>query len=144
MLTPEQAREIPWAEVEAVRQTIKEEERVAFTVVSGSMEPVIMTGEQIEVAPIASIDELRTFDILLFWNGKLLICHYLWHINSLPGADGSRVVITRPLASLQGEDLPVPTPYILGKIVSHKIPFWRKLKVLLHKRSRDLKGGILS
>ena len=144
MPTPEQARPIPWAEAESVKEAIRKEKRVGFTVVSGSMEPVIMTGQQIEVAPIDSLDDLRTFDILLFWNGKLLICHYLWHINSLPGSRRLKLVITRPLASLKGEDLPVPVEHILGRIVSHKIPFWRKLKILLYKRSRDLQGGILS
>ena len=144
MLTPEQKREIPWAEATALRETIRKEKLVALKVVSGSMEPVIMTDTLIQVAPITSIDELRTFDILLFWNGKLLICHYLWHINSLPGPDGLPIVITRPLANIKGEDLPVPVQHILGRIVSHKIPFLKKLKIILYKRSKDLKGGVLS
>lgn len=138
------ATPVSWPEAQLVRQMIIQDGRVAFTVVTGSMEPVIMTGEQIEVAPVATIDELRTFDILLFWNGKLLVCHYLWHINSIPGPDGSRTVVTRPLASYNAEDIPTSMQHVLGKIVSHKIPFWSKLKIVLHKWSKDVRRGVFS
>jgi hypothetical protein len=143
MASEEQKREISWPEALSVRTAIQREKRVSFNVVSGSMEPLIMTGSQIDVAPVVALDELRVFDILLFWNGRLLICHYLWHINAIPNADGSRTVVTRPLA-FNGEDLPVPEDHILGKIVSHKISFWRKLKIILGKRANDARTGILS
>jgi hypothetical protein len=133
-----------WEDAQAVGALIRLRGKVRFTAASGSMEPLIMTGSQIEVGPIDSFDDLRTFDILLFWNGERLICHYLWHINTLTNPDGERTVVTRPLASYQGEDLPVPTGHILGRIISHKISFWRKLAIILHKRGKDARYGILS
>ena len=42
------------------------------------------TGENIVVAP-TPVSELKPFDIIVFWNQKVLICHYFWHINRFPG-----------------------------------------------------------
>jgi hypothetical protein len=137
-------REVTLAEAMTVRESIRSEKHVGFTVVSGSMEPVIMTGSLIEVEPVESIDELRTFDIILFWNGKRLICHYLWHLNQLPGADGSRIIITRPLTPKDGEDLPVAVEHVLGRIASHKIPFWRRVRIIFRKRFKEARRGVLS
>ena len=143
-LNSDPGREVTLAEAMTVRDAIRSERHVGFTVVSGSMEPVIMTGSLIEVEPLESIDELRTFDIILFWNGKRLICHYLWHINQLPGADGARIIITRPLAPKDGEDQPVPTAHVLGRIVSHRIPFWRRARIIFRKRFKEARRGVLS
>jgi signal peptidase I len=116
-------------EIRKIKSSLVEESFLSLHVVSGSMEPVIMTGDRVVVAPIASSD-LRPFDIIVFWNSQVLICHYFWHINELAESDGSRLLVTRPLAAWH-EDLPVPEDHVLGKVVSHRIPAWRRARILI-------------
>lgn len=109
---------------------------LAFRVVSSSMEPVIMTGNPILVHP-TGLEALKRFDIILFWNGRLLICHYLWHVNSFTEPNGSKMMVTRPLLGFgRQEDLPTPSTHLIGRVGNHRIPTWTKLRILWNSLGR--------
>jgi hypothetical protein len=114
-----------------VRQRLGSGGRLKCRVVSGSMEPVIAVGEAIEVErlPLNGVDGLKRFDIVLYDTGEKLVCHYFWGCNRHPEADGSLLCLTRSLDE-SGEDLPVPTSSILGRVTSHRLPWHRRAAIL--------------
>lgn len=91
-------------------------------VITDSMVPVIQVGEDI----IVDVGEksLKRFDIVVIYADGKLICHYLWNINSIISPF---VIQTRNMKG--GYDFPVKEEDYLGKVVSHRIPFWRKVKI---------------
>lgn len=92
-------------------------------VISGSMEPVIKVGEEV-VVDVGNID-IKRFDIVvILLNGKL-VCHYLWSMNKIVKP---RLLQTR---NMQGQiDFPVGEEDYLGKVVSHRLSLWQKIKFL--------------
>lgn len=109
-------------EFEALKNDLKDK-NLSMTVASGSMEPVIMTGEPIEVTMVK--EPLAPFDIIVFWNTEVFIGHMVWHVNTIPSHDGQRVIVTRPLKR-GADDFPITENQILGKIISHRVPWiWR-------------------
>ncbi len=93
-------------------------------VVSASMEPVIRTGEEIVVD--VGCKELRRFDIVVVYLEGKLVCHYLWAKN--------RVVtpVLLQTRNMKGQrDFPVEESAYLGKVVSHRIGFLRRLRLLV-------------
>lgn len=88
------------------------------------MEPLIKIGEEVIVDVGAS--DLKRFDIVvIFLDGKL-VCHFIWNIN--------RIVkpILLQTRNMHGQlDFPVAEEDYLGKVLSHKIGFWRRLRILL-------------
>lgn len=92
-------------------------------IVSGSMVPVIKIGETITIEVAAQ--DLKRFDIIVFFYQDELVCHYLWNWNR---------IIPKPLfqtRNMQGQkDYPVSWDDFLGKVVSHRLSFWEKLKIL--------------
>ena len=116
-----------------LKMNLKTQNSKLFQVVSGSMEPLIATGEFIEVKALR--ESPRRFDILVFWSDEILICHYLWHVNQIRFSNGEHILITR---SLRGqEDIPFSESKLLGKVISHRISVCRKAQIvgrtLLHR-----------
>jgi signal peptidase I len=94
------------------------------TIVSGSMEPIIKTGERVMVD--VGNQDLKRFDIIVFYQKDKLICHYLWSINQRLKP---KLLQTR---SMYGhKDFPIKEEQYLGKVISHKINLWRKLLILM-------------
>lgn len=93
---------------------------------SGSMVPVIHIGDVVTVA--VKERNLRRFDIVVFINGDKLICHYVWNFNRFIEPF---VLQTRSMEGLK--DFPISEEDYMGKVVSHQIPLWRKLMILLAK-----------
>lgn len=92
-------------------------------VITGSMEPVIKVGEEV-VIDVGQKD-IKRFDIIvIFCEGKL-ICHYLWiknrHVRPV-------LLQTRNMAGQL--DYPIEEEFYLGKVISHKLSLWRKLRLL--------------
>lgn len=110
---------------------------MSFHVVTGSMSPVIAPGEAIVVEPVVSLAELRRFDIIVFFSGGRLVCHYFWHQNALPSrpsAVAQGACVTRALGG--GEDLPVEPVDVLGRVVSHSISRFRRARLILRAIAR--------
>lgn len=93
-------------------------------IVTASMVPVIKVGEEILVEVKA--EELKRFDIIVFLQDKKLICHYLWNINRFVEP---KLMQTRNISG--GLDFPIAESDYIGKVVSHRMPWWRILKITL-------------
>lgn len=92
-------------------------------VITGSMIPVIQIGEKI-VVEIGKKD-LKRFDIIVIFDQNKLICHYLWQMNLKVEPI---ILQTRNMAG--AFDTPVYMEDYLGKVVSHRLNFWQKLKII--------------
>ena len=93
-------------------------------IISDSMSPVIQVGETITVE--VGQKNLKRFDIIVFYDDEKLICHYLWRMNLLVTPI---LLQTRCLSG--GMDIPMTFDNYLGKVVSHQLSLWWKLKILL-------------
>jgi signal peptidase I len=123
--TPDSKSKVDLAEL---KRRLNEQGFLPIRIMSGSMEPVIRTGEQLMVAEIA--EPLRIFDIIVFWDGSVMICHFVWRINRAIKSKGERWIVTRSLISSR-EDFPILESQILGRVTNRKLPFLRKLRILL-------------
>lgn len=92
-------------------------------VVSDSMSPVIKVGDEVVVE--VGTRDLKRFDIIIIWVEGKLICHYLWQKNQIISP------ILLQTRNMRGErDYPVPEADYLGKVISHELSLWQKLKFL--------------
>lgn len=113
------------------KQRLHDEGALGIRILSGSMEPLIQTGEELQVIPIKDVADLKPFDIIVYWDRDILICHYLWSINQRFRTDaGLRIFGTRSLAS-QREDFPIDESQILGRVIGKRISRWQQMKILL-------------
>lgn len=96
------------------------------TIVSGSMEPVIMTGEGIVVS--VKCRELKRFDIIVFVQDQKLICHYLWTTNKFV-----KPILMQTRSMGGSRDFPIKEEDYVGKVLSHKLSWLQKIKILLSK-----------
>lgn len=108
-----------------LKNKLAKDGRINCRIISGSMEPLIMTNDFVDIEPLSG--ELKKFDILVFFQKDKLICHYVTHVNL---SDGK--IITANL--IGGEDLPFEKDQILGKVVNYKVGFWQKLKLLRSRK----------
>ncbi len=92
-------------------------------VISESMEPVIKIGDEV-VVDVGNLN-LEPFDIVVIYLNQKLVCHYLWRKNQFV-----KPILYQTRSMLKKMDMPVTEDLILGKVISHKIGFWRKLRLL--------------
>lgn len=103
---------------------LKKEKFITSHVVSDSMDPLLKVNEKIIIEVDAS--DLKRFDIVVIFLNEKLICHYLWRINKV------LTPILLQTRNMRGQvDVPVPVTDCLGKVVSHRLGFWTKLKLLI-------------
>ncbi len=96
------------------------------TIMSGSMEPLIKIGDEIIIS--VGDTNLKRYDIIVFYQDGLLICHFLWNINKIVEP---KLLQTRNLAKF-GIDYPITMNAYLGKVVNYKLRFRDKLRLVLH------------
>lgn len=119
-----------------MKEKLKSED-VTLKVMSNSMEPLIKVDDEVTVRQLDKA--LKKFDIIVYWNGKILVGHYVWHINKHFSRENSLIITTRCLSS-KWEDLPIQEEQILGVIVSHKISFWWRMRLTFrHSFSEPLR-----
>lgn len=124
----QQATQLNFEQFKELKEFLKYQKKIRTEVVSGSMEPLIMTGDSVYVEPVQDIGELKRFDIILFLYNKILVCHVIWHLNHLPNAEGERVFITRGIRS-KYDDLPVPYSHVLGIVKEPRLSLYWKLRM---------------
>lgn len=118
--------EISKFEFSQLKLELEQQGRLGFEVVTNSMEPIIAVGDFIEVEPLPQ--QLNLFDIVVFWNGKILISHYIWHQNMKFGT----TIITKNYLD-GGIDLPIERNRVLGLVTNKKINLWQKCYMLFIK-----------
>lgn len=92
-------------------------------VVSGSMLPIIQIGEEV-IIDIGNM-EIKRFDIIVFYLDGKLVCHYLWHLNRF-----LKPILLQTRNMSGRMDFPVKIEDYLGKVMSHRLSFWQKLKII--------------
>jgi signal peptidase I len=99
-------------------------------VVTNSMEPLIMVGDKILVEVGAT--DIKRFDIVIVLLNGVLTCHYLWiknrHITPI-------LLQTRSLR-YYGADFPVELSDYLGKVISHRLKWHQKFRIILRSLVR--------
>lgn len=120
-----------------LRQRLAQDGRLGFKIATDSMVPLIPVRDLIIVAPLTA--EPSRFDLLVFWGGDRLICHYLWHVNWLAPKGEARTYITRNL-KYGGEDLPFDSSRILGRVISHQLGRGWRAHIVLRQLWRRLRG----
>lgn len=105
---------------------LKELKTFRGRIVSDSMSPIINIGDFVDVK-IGEMD-LKKFDIILIYQDARLICHTLWHINQ---SVEPKLFKTRNLRGVG--DMPVSHDDYLGKVISHKLNLWQKIRLYFLK-----------
>jgi signal peptidase I len=91
-------------------------------IVSDSMIPVIKPGDVITVT--VGEKNLRRFDIIVFYHDESLTCHVLWQRNQV-----IKPILMRTKNMKNEMDLPVSENDYLGKVTSHQLNLFQKLKL---------------
>ncbi len=112
-----------------VKNEILKSGRAKCRIISNSMEPIIKVNEKIDVEPLQ--EDLRPFDIIVFFFQDKLICH--WVVKPRSEFDTNRIITAsfNPI----GLDFPVSREQILGKVISHQMSWLNKIKIFLKFRS---------
>lgn len=92
-------------------------------VVTNSMVPIIQVGEEI-VIDIGN-NNIKRFDIVVIYLDGKLVCHYLWNLNRYLKPI---LMQTRNMAGRL--DYPVSIDDYLGKVLSHRLNLWQRIKIL--------------
>ncbi|MES2527112.1 MAG: S26 family signal peptidase [Bdellovibrionota bacterium] len=94
-------------------------------IVSESMLPVLKIGDKITVE--VGNEKLERFDIIVFWSQNKLVCHYVWAINRTV-----RPLLIQTRSTFYREkDYPIEFADYLGKVVSHRLSAWDKIRIFL-------------
>lgn len=91
-------------------------------IITGSMAPWIMAGSYTKVK-IVGIEEVKPWDIVVFWRKDILICHIYFKRDDA-------VFYTFPLnhnQKLTRFDEPNPINHLLGVVIDPKFGFFQKL-----------------
>ncbi len=99
-----------------------------FKIASDSMHPLLKVDSLVTVRPVEQ-ESLERFDVIIFWEGNRLICHFLWAKQQIELSKKS-VFITKSLKDPLGFDLPVKDNLLLGKL-DVKIPLLTRIKINL-------------
>lgn len=88
-------------------------------------------GHLVKVNYISSLENLKRFDVIVFWQNNILVCHYYWKNNSYFNDPANPTFMTRPLNPIKNFDHPIQFEHILGK-VDQELSRWLKFKILLN------------
>jgi signal peptidase I len=107
-------------EFKALQKKLSEEGQIRCQILSDSMLPVLATGDVVTIEPILDYQKLNQFDVIVYFNGNVLICHYFLKINRLKNSLGQDCLITKGLFAKHW-DLLVPVDQVLGICTDVKI-----------------------
>ncbi len=100
-----------------------------YRVASGSMEPVIKIGAELDLEEV-TLPDLKKFDIIVFREGDKYTCHYIWHINQHIDAG---MITTRNLDGYKF-DHPFHFNEVIGRVKNYQLPLWIRLKLIFWVR----------
>ncbi len=92
-------------------------------IVSDSMTPILNMGDKILIE-VGNL-KLNRFDIIVIYVDGKLVCHYLWKMNSFV-----RPILMQTRNMRKQLDFPITIEDYLGRVVSHKLTFWQKVKLM--------------
>lgn len=97
-------------------------------IASDSMHPLLKVNSLVKVVPL-DLDQLKRFDVIIFWENDRLMSHFLWAKQSSEKSEKS-LFITKSLKDPKGFDLPIKDNLLLGTL-DVKIPILTKIKIIL-------------
>jgi signal peptidase I len=103
-------------------------------IVSDSMIPVLNIGDRITVE--VGCKKLERFDIIVFWGEGKLICHYLWAMNRRV----EPILLQTRSTRYGNKDYPIGFEDYLGKVVSHHLTAWGKIKIFLRINFKGMRS----
>jgi hypothetical protein len=112
------------SQLSRLKKKIRVHKELQIKIVSGSMWPILEVNEFAMIRPILNPE---IGDILVFWNGKILIAHRLKAIQKNLLTEEVEY-ITAPANPKFGEDLPIGFDSILGvvtKVRYSRIIYWK-------------------
>ncbi len=114
---------------EKMRRKFQALGETTFNMVSDSMAPLIPPDTLVTAQVVRK--KLRRFDIVVFWekSESQLVCHYVWHINTLPSLADAQIIVTRALQ--RRADFPLAENQLLGVVVSHRLSKAMRLRITL-------------
>lgn len=102
--------------------------QIKLRVASDSMVPLLNENQVISVERCVVAD-LKTFDVVVFWNGTKLLSHFLW-TKQFNKETLKYLLIAKSIKDPLNIDLPIEEDLILGK-VNVKIPVITKINISL-------------
>lgn len=118
-------------EVEIIRARVNFEGEITVQIASGSMEPVLKTGEKLRMQKPPDLKEISVFDIVVFMQNAIPTCHAVLDKTRYKGREN--FLITGGLAT-RHEDRPVYQKDLIGIIREKKLSLWQKLRILTGRR----------
>lgn len=96
-------------------------------IISGSMEPFIGVNEKVTIRKINNIDDIKTFDPIVFFQDEKLICHmYIKKVVE----NKTTLIITKGLNS-SNYDESFSYDLILGKVIKPQLSFLKRMSLKL-------------
>ncbi len=117
-----------------LKHELNEKGHLQAKVVSGSMRPLIQIGDTIEFEPV-EVEDLKMLDIIVYWNGEILICHYIWKIDGARFNEIGKRIITRPLVAAH-DDFPFSPDRLVGRVTNFRLSFFHKIIIFLQQLRR--------
>ena len=103
-------------------------------IISDSMMPLIQLNDRARIEPVGPVGDLKPFDIIVFFDGERLNCHFLWKISS---RGDKHELLTRSLKNPHSNDLPITAEHLLGKVTNFRINRWIRFWILFRTRIAD-------
>lgn len=130
-----QYKDLSWDKFISLKTLLTKEKVISIPLVGVSMNPLIKEGDILKIEFLNSVQSLKRFDIIVFWQHEHLICHYFWRVNNFfhqKNNDGieKKILATRPLNPLKGYDQPITEEHILGIVKNFQISWMLKFKIL--------------
>jgi hypothetical protein len=130
------SKALSWEHFCLFKAFLREKGLVQLKISGVSMLPLLKDEEVIEVHPLSDLSVLKKFDVIVFWQENLLICHYFWRKNSYFYTDDNHIFLTRPLNPLNAYDIPIKDEQILGVVKNVKMNCWLKLRTIMTRDRR--------
>jgi hypothetical protein len=118
---------------QSIKKSLLASGSMQIRIMSGSMEPLIATNEVLTIQPLKRSPQI--FDILVFWSGKIFICHFVSHTNELTWNETEKRLTTQSLMG-GGEDFPFLEKHILGVVQGKKLSWFFRLRFLWRRFRR--------
>lgn len=133
IVTEQKFKELDYSSFLAIKEVLNKVEGLEITIIGTSMIPFYKnSGQKVSVKPLKSLDALKRFDIIVFWQQNILVAHYYWKQNSYFNENEKDPnLMTRPLNPIKAFDHPIKFEHILGKI-DDELPWWLRIKILIN------------
>ncbi|MCY4523381.1 MAG: hypothetical protein OXB84_01450, partial [Halobacteriovoraceae bacterium] len=110
-----------------IKTLLKKKQYMTFKLMGDSMRPLIESNTLVTLKRVDDIHSLKIFDIVTFFDNRtqIIVCHYFFRQNIIDNN-----MNTRPLNPIDGQDIPFPPQFLLGKVDNFKINLLLKLKIV--------------